>query len=103
MPSGGLQEDQNHFGLLGTRDINDAVRMIRAFVASALLGSTAALELTETRKYGLGASIPEFISNLGKELGCPDPSMSMTNFIDRCLIKAETAGKSVFIKFLAPW
>lgn len=59
MPSGGLQEDQNHFGLLGTRDINDAVRMIRALVASALLGSSAALELTETRKYGLGASIPE--------------------------------------------
>lgn len=76
--------------------------MIRALVASALLGSSAALELTETRKYGLGG-IPEFISNLGKELGCPDPSMSMTNFIDRCLIKAETAGKSVFIKFLAPW
>ncbi|CAK9056022.1 Protein disulfide-isomerase-like protein EhSep2, partial [Durusdinium trenchii] len=77
--------------------------MIRALVASALLGSSAALELTETRKYGLGASIPEFISNLGKELGCPDPSMSMTNFIDRCLIKAETAGKSHCKKLKPDW
>lgn len=71
MPSGGLQEDQNHFGLLGTCDINDAVRMIRAFVASALLGSSAALELTETRKYGLGASIPELHFELRKRTGMP--------------------------------
>ena len=46
--------------------------MIRALVASALLGSSAALELTETRKYGLGASIPELQHfELRKRTGMP--------------------------------
>lgn len=48
-------------------DPRTSKRMIRALVASALLGSSAALELTEKNW------------------------------------DAETAGKSVFIKFLAPW